>query len=421
MADRRTSSRPLAGRAAARALIVTVITAAAFAAQAQPPPSGQPAPIVPPTRSTDLEIDPDAPPSPPPEEKPAEPPPLPEAPPGTWGVGGKEEEGRFAPGGKTGTLKEQEEAEREAAEEKKPVDLGPPGAVTVDTVIGFGKMRDVVADAFGAGDPASITAISLVFGLSYRFGQTWTVGARFPYSFATIDVPRADTAADAYNTGAVGNLELSVRPSFQLTRRLRLPVQLAFYFPTAPGDLLAGLSTEANVARAQALISQAAMSARGWEENPLLAYGRISLSPGVGLTYDRGPLHGAVSTRLDLMLRSGGTEVGAVEGQPVDSEVRDPAVTWLLGGSASYDFLDGKLSPGLRAWLAYSSQPLRAGEVDYSGAQFVVEPQVNSRIPLTGRFSLRAGAGFILPLGGHLGGADAASVMGARLLVGLLL
>ena len=148
MADRRTSSRPLAGRAAARALIVAVITAAAAAAQAQPPPSGQPAPIVPPTRSTDLEIDPDAQPSPPPEEKPAEPPPLPEAAPGTWGVGGKEEEGRFAPGGKTGTLKEQEEAEREAAEEKKPVDLGPPGAVTVDTVIGFGKMRDVVADAF---------------------------------------------------------------------------------------------------------------------------------------------------------------------------------------------------------------------------------------------------------------------------------
>lgn len=417
MADRRTFSGPLSREAIARALIVAVITSIAPAAGAQ----AQPAPVGPPTRSTDLEIDPEAQPSPPPEPEPESPPPLPDAPPGTWGVGGKDEEGRFAPGGKTGALKDEEEAAREAAEDRKPVDLGPPGAFTIDTVIGFGKMHDVVADAFGASEPASITAISLVFGLSYRFGQTWAVGARFPYTFATIDVPRADSAADAYSTGAVGNLELALRPAFQLTRRLRLPVQLAFYFPTAPGDLLAGLSSEANVARAEALISQAAMSARGWEENPLLAYGRISLSPGVGLNYDRGPLHGAVSTRLDLMFRSGGTEVGAVEGQPVDSELRDPALTWVLGGSASYDFLDGLVSPGLRAWLAYSSQPLRAGEVDYSGAQLVVEPQVNSRIPLTGRFSLRAGAGFILPLGGHLGGADAASVMGARVIVGLLL
>ena len=385
-----------------------ILGAARPAAAQGAPPQG------PPSTGTDMEIDPDA---PPPEPEP--PPPLPEAPPGTWGVGGTEDEGRFAPKGKTGALKEQEEAAKEDADDSAPVDLGPPGAATVDTVIGFGEMRDVVADALGAGAPASVTSISLIAGLSYRFAKIWTVGARLPYTFATINVPRSDRSADEYNTGAIGNLELSVRPSFQITRRLRVPAQLAISFPTAPGDLLGDNSSESNVKRAEALISQSAMFSRGWEENPLFAWSRVSLSPGTGITYDRGPLHVAAHTRLDLMFQSGGEEPGANENQPPDPDLRDPAITWLLGGSFGYDLLDGMITPGLRAWLAYSSQPLRVRDIDYSGIQLVAEPELNGRFPV-GPVTLRGGAGVIVPVSGHLGGADAASLVGMRVKLGVL-
>ena len=372
-------------------------------------PAAAARPQAPPTTGTDMELDPDAPKE---EPKPEEPPPLPPAPEGTWGVGGKEDaEGKFAPAGKTGSLKEDEEEAKEAAADKAagPVDLGPPGAVSVDVVIGFGDILDVSA---AAAAPSAVTVFSVVPGLSYRFGGIWTVGARLPFTNASITGP-GEGSSDDYSSGAIGNLELSVRPSFQITRRLRLPVSLSFYAPTAPGDLLAGPND--NVARVDALVGQAAIATRGWEEHALFAPSRFGFAPAVGLTYDNRALHAAISTKFEIMAKSGGREVGDVEGQPAAAELRDPATAWVTGGSLAYDFFDGKLTPGLRAWLAVVTTPLAAGTRDYSGAQLVVEPEVSSRIPLTSSMAVRAGAGFLIPLGGHLGGADDAAVNGVRI------
>src|SRR5690348_9608749 len=60
----------------------------------------------PPDKGPDMELDPDA--------KP-ESPPLPPVQEGDWGVGGKEEEGKFAPSGLTGAKKREEDEKAEAA------------------------------------------------------------------------------------------------------------------------------------------------------------------------------------------------------------------------------------------------------------------------------------------------------------------
>lgn len=369
-------------------------------------------PAMPPTTGSDMELDPDR-----AREEPAQPaqpeppPPLSAAPEGTWGVGGKDEEGKFAPQGKTGALKDDEDE----ADEKKPVELGPPGELWLDTVIGFGKIRDVVHDSA----PTELTSFSFIPGLSYRIGEAWTVSLRMPFSRASIIGPENGTADD-YNASVTGNLELTVRPSFRLTRRLRLPVSISLYAPTAAGDPFT--PRQDNVGRAESLINQAAAASRGWEENALFASKRFGVAPAVGLTYDRDALHATVGTRLEIMVRAGGEEPYKIDAAQPQPELRDPITSWVTGGSVVYDFLGGKVSPGLRTWLAVNTTPVAVGTRDYSGAQLVIEPEVQGRLPLNaaGSFAVRATLGYLLPVGGRLGGADDASVSGLRIKASLL-
>lgn len=380
---------------------VPFVTLSSAFAQPKPPPAQGPATAPPPAKAppgtkTDLELDPDA--------KPPEPPPLPPAAPGQWGVGGKEEEGKFAPPSKK---RDEDEQARKAREEeaKKPVDLGPPRAVTFDTVVAFGDLRDVannktVTSAMGA---------SFIAGFHWRIFDIWTVGARFPFSRVKVDGP-----AGQFDTVSVGNLEFLVRPSFKLTRELRLPAQLSVFVPTAQGDLFPDqTNADKNVPIAQAQVNQAASWSRGWEEMPLFATKRLGLRFGAGITWDHGAFHVAAGTKLDLMVKTGGGE--AWQG----FSVTGTSLAWVTNASFFYSFLDGKLEPGLRAWLAYAKLPITTPAVDDSGAQLVLEPAVNGRFPVNAAktMAVKAGLGMIIPVKGPLGGSGApifAAVYGLR-------
>lgn len=373
-----------------------VVVPSAFA---QPPPG----------TGTDMEIDPDA---PPPEEPKKEE--LPPADPNAWGVGGKDEEGRFAPQGKTGALKEEEEDKKEAEDDKGPVDLGHAGSASVEIVVGFGEINELLNDA---SIPSEATVFSLLFGASYRAWDIWTMGLRLPYSTGTIK----GEGHDDYNTFALGNLELSVSPSFQISRRLRLPVGIAFTLPIASGDTFANPAEDAG-SIAQALVNDAADAARGLEETALFAYGRFGLVPSVGATYDRGSLHLAGQTKLEMMFRTGGEDPSeAVHSSHALVELHDPAINWVTRASASYDFLDGKVSPGLRLWLAVAGEPASKGTRDFSGAQFALEPGVTGKFPVTDTIAIRGGLSFILPVSGPVGGHYfSSSINGLRLQAGVL-
>ncbi|UQA55926.1 hypothetical protein [Polyangium aurulentum] len=348
-----------------------------------------------------MEVDPDA-----PKEPPPEPPPLPPTKEGDWGVGGAEEEGKFAPQGKTGALKREQE---EKEEEGKAEDLRalPPRDAGLDVVIGFGKIRDVRNNS----NPTSATVASFVPFFEWRVSEMWAFGVRLPVSTGSVDGPLGE--ADNYSVSALGNLEASLRATIKLKRRLRLPVSIAFTLPTGQGDMYPEQADAG--AKPQALVQQAAAGSRGWEEQSLFTPRRLGIVPSVGIRYDTRDMHIAASTKLELMIRTGGgTPASETEGT-----IHNPALNWVTGASFFYDFLDGKVSPGLRAWLAVTTLPVSVGTSDYSGAQFVIEPDVASTIFINPNLAVRAGVGYVVPLGGHLGGTDAAFISGLRLRAGL--
>jgi hypothetical protein len=383
-------SRPAREGGLLRLLVISASFAATIApagialAQGAPPPAKPPALGAPPPKAPDMELDLDA---PKPPEKKEEPPPLPPAEAGAWGVGGKDEEGHFAPG------KQKKKVEED--EDKGPRVLGPPGAAGIDMVVGFGGMHDITKGA----QLTKFTVLSLVFGAQYRFGESFTLGARFPYSTGSIQGP-ANGGGDDYNTFAVGNLEVSGRYAIALTRRLTLPIDLALYLPTASGDLFAAANDQGAVA--QYLVNQAAAYSRGFEDNPLFASKRLGIRFGGGVAYDKNQIHAEGHTRLDIMGKTGGNLPGGT------IELHTPSTTWLTGASFSYDFFGGKLTPGLRAWLAVTTLPAFAATRDDSGAQFVLEPSVYSRFPLnaSGSLAVRGGLGYVLPIAGTLGGGQ---------------
>jgi hypothetical protein len=359
-------------------MAATLLAQTPASAQAKPPkPGGLP------TTNTDMELDPDATP-PPPDPKKEE---LPPADPNAWGVGGKEEEGKFAP----------QKKKEVVDDDDGPMKLGAPGAAFVDLVVGFGAMRDVTNDQ----DKTKITLASFVIGGRYRIGDSLTLGARFPYSTGKIVGPGGGT--NEFNTFAVGNVELEGRYAFELTHRLHLSPQLAFYLPSASGDLFADASNRGS--RAQALVNQAAGFTRGWEENPLFASKRIGIRIGGIVNYDRRAMHIEAGTRIDVMGKTGGNPA-SLDASGIATQYHTPNYTWLTHASFFYDFLDGMVTPGLRAWLAVAQVPVFTSTRDYSGAQFVIEPGVNGRFPIKkdSNMAIKGGLGFILPLGGQLGG-----------------
>jgi hypothetical protein len=364
-------------------LVATLAPAASALAQGAPPPAKPPTLGAPPPKAPDMELDLDA---PKPPEKKEEPPPLPPTEAGAWGVGGKDEEGHFVPGG--------DKKKVDVDEDKTPRVLGPPGAGSIDMLVGLGSMRDVTNDS----DVTKLTVLSLIFGVQYRFGDSLTFGVRFPYSTGSITGPGG--AAGQYNTFAVGNLEASGRYDIDLTPRLRLPIDVALYFPTASGDLFADSADRGSIA--QALINQAAAYSRGFEENPLFASKRMGIRIGAGIAYDKKAIHITAGTRLDIMGKTGGNPPTG------GAQLHTPNTTWLTGASFFYDFLGGKLSPGLRTWLAVTTLPVFAGTRDYSGAQFVLEPDVYGRLPLNpqGSLAIRGGLGYVIPIAGALGGGQ---------------
>jgi hypothetical protein len=380
---------------AAGAALAAASFASAPSALAQPPPG----------TGTDMEIDPDA---PPPEEPKKEEPALPPADPNAWGVGGKDEEGRFAPGGKKdpkGDAKEEDDG---------PVDLGHAGSASIDIVVGFGEMNELLNDA---SIPSEAAIFSFLFGVHYRAWDIWTMGLRLPYSTGTIK----GEGHDDYNTFALGNLELSVSPSFELSRRIRLPVGIALTLPVASGDPFANPAVDPG-SIAQSLINDGADAARGLEETSLFAYGRFGLVPSVGAMYDRGSLHLAAQTKLELMFRTGGEDPNVtIHSSHELAEIHDPAVNWVTRASASYDFLDGKVAPVLRMWLAVGGEAATKGTRDFSGAQFALEPGVIAKFPVTDTIAIRGGLSFIIPAGGPVGGQFfGASMTGLRLQAGVL-
>lgn len=380
-------------------------------------------------------------------EKPKE---LPTPPPdlGGWGVGGKDDEGRFGPQGQTGKLKELEE-EKKVETGEVPPNLPPPGYAYLDTVLGFGSVR-VVTEPGEATEGTKVTpTASFLIGVGYRVGDTWSIGARFPISTGSVNGPdepywegRRDP--DAYKQIAIGGVELEVKPAFILSQTLRLPVGLAIVLPSGMGDYNPDPESRAGIG--QAIVNQAATGSRGWEDRALFAHKRFGIVPSLGISLLDGPIEFDAATKVEIMIRTGGED--PVENHPLDASaaaagvlqqrLRSVTYNWVTSAQFFYGIADGLFTPGARLWLAVANMGdyrendgteqvegftgvIPTGERDYSGVQLALEPQIKTKVPFTDEknFGLDARLGYVIPLGMRLGGADDAFVSGLRIRAGM--
>jgi hypothetical protein len=313
----------------------------------------------------------------------------------------EDEEGPFAPKGRTGKLREQQQAETPKDEGgEAPGEEEKPGHVGIDAVIGFGKLAEAGAPASSAPD---VTAYSFVIGAGYELSPSFGLSLRFPFTSASIKEAGGDKSESA---AAIGNVELAPEYVYRASPTTKIPIELAIVAPTATGDPFAAVTEPEQLRRAAA--QDIAAAARGWEDNALFAPHRFGVVPRVGLEYARGAMEIGAFTKYELTFKSGGND--APPGYKANT-----GMTWVTGGSFFYEVLPETLSVGTRAWLTELvteeiEAPLGPGEASPSKTQFVLEPGVRAKIKM-----IRPSIGYILPIGGRLGGD--AKMSGLRIAV----
>jgi len=304
----------------------------------------------------------------------------------------QEDEGPFAPKGRTGKL-------RDAAPEPTPHEAAPfpekPNAAGVDFVFGFGKTASLLG-------PADVSVVSLLIGATYEFKSGWGVRLRVPVGTGKITESNPGTNAGGYNSSALGNVEVAVKRNVMSGPRVWLPVELAIAFPTASGDPFFPGDNPGSGRRYQ--VNAAQLAARGLEEDALFAAHRLGVVPGAALQYQRHAMIVGGFAKIPVMIRVGGEDPAPVApGVPATTTVNSVAVEGVLGGHFRYAVLQGKVDLGARAWIAYVASEFfetqLPGATTPSKLQLVLEPSVRGAF---GR--IRTGLGFIWPVGGRLGG-----------------
>jgi len=310
-----------------------------------------------------------------------------------------DDEGPFAPKGKTGKLRDTPVQAAEVPHEPTPFPEKPSGA-GVDFVIGFGKTGT-------ASSPNDVTAYSFIVGGTYEFPSRWAARLRVPFSTGKV----TESGQAGYNAAAFGNVELALERVGMINPRTRLPVYFAIALPTAGGDFFPPSSDPGRKHNYQ--INTAALDSRGLEEDALFSPHRLGLVPGARLEYQRAAISAGGFAKLPVLIRVGGEDPPPVApDMPQPYKINSVVVEGVVGGYFRYAVLDGKIDFGLRSWLTYVANEQISFELpgasNPSKLQWVLEPSVRGAF---GR--IRTALGFILPVGGRV--AENNSIDGVRL------
>jgi hypothetical protein len=298
-----------------------------------------------------------------------------------------EEEGPFAPKGKTGKLREEAPA---PAEEKEIVETSKPGRGGVDLVAGFGKTGS-------ASSNSSVTAFSFMLGASYKLKPEISLGVRLPITTGSVTPP---APAEKFSSTAVGNLELALAYENDMGPHTKLPITFALAVPTAGGDPFATPSDTASMRHYA--VNQAAAAGRGFEDNELFEGHRFGVIPGAKLDYGRKAIHTGAFTKIPVLIKAGGEQPDPATPANLKYTLNGVGVQWVTGGQFFYNIVEGKVDLGARAWITYFIKDVYDVPAATEGPaklNFVVEPQVLAKFN-----AIRAGLGFILPIGGRAGG-----------------
>jgi hypothetical protein len=310
----------------------------------------------------------------------------------------EEEEGESA---EERALRHEEEKhkKRQAEEEKppepeKPIKVRKTIGVMAELLVGFGK-----APVPGPGDPTtkSATSFGVLVGGHYDVTEAFRVLLRVPWTTASFDGQSAN---------ALGVPEVAARLRLGSPGKTEWAVRLGIGIPIAQGN-----PDPTNVkdvgATQQAGVQYVADAANGWHDPELYQPNRLPISPALLFLHRAGDFRFTADLKAVVSPAVGGsiaepspaTAGGVASGGTF--EKKGVALTGILGGSASYEVLQRKYI-ALSAWAAY----VAARPIEYSSSatapsrfQFVLEPRILAQFG-----KVVPSVGFVLPLGGQLGG-----------------
>jgi hypothetical protein len=323
-----------------------------------------------------------------------------------------EDDGPFAPKGKTGKLREAEQAEiAPKAEPEAPPPKEKPYGVGVDIVYGFGRAgggTDVGAT------PVEFKVASIALGVFYQADPKINARLRFPISNGSINGadPGQFAGSPSFSATAIGNVELGMTYNMDQGPHTKLPFDVGLYLPVANGDRFP--PPEGNGRQRTYLVNTAAQWSRGMEEDALFAPHRISLVPKLSLRYAKGGIATGGFVKLPLLVRMGGGDPPPPTGGVDDYEIKSVVFQGIVGGDFHIDVARNKVDIGTRAWLTWMSseyiERILPGSTAPSKIQLNLEPQVRAMFG-----QLKAVLGVVLPIGGRLAGQDLHHVYGLRL------
>jgi len=163
----------------------------------------------------------------------------------------------------------------------------------------------------------------------------------------------------------------------------------------------------------QARLQRVANAANGWHDPELYAMKRLPVSPSLLFLYRTDKLRLNGELKGVFLPKIGGGVVTPGLSPNGTYEVNGLSVWAILGGSLSYEILTRKLFGALAAWATYEI----AHDYTWEGGnppspfQFTMEPRVLAQFG-----KVVPSAGFIIPLGGQLGG----NIYGLRLHVDIV-
>jgi hypothetical protein len=244
----------------------------------------------------------------------------------------------------------------------------------------------------------SATTFGLLVGGYYDLSPAFRLMLRVPWTTGTIKSNNGDAA-----TNALGNPELAARYRLSEPGDAEWAVRLGVGIPVAQGSPDFGNLSDAAWGPGRLQTIQDAAS--GWHDPELYAMKRLPISPALLFTQHVSKLRLTAEAKAVIMPKIGGS-ITQPNAQPGTSGAgtltwNSTAFTAVLGGTASYEVIS-HVHLALAAWLAWLAAPQVAFDSNQTAPspfQFVLEPRLFAQFG-----HVVPSAGFLLPLGGQLGG-----------------
>lgn len=300
-----------------------------------------------------------------------------------------EKNGRFSPKGETG----KKESKTQEEEAEKPEKVKPGKGVFGELLIGFG---DAPLE-LGRANEGSVhgTSYGFMLGGYYDFSTKVRLMLRVPYTTARLDKPDGTTET----ASALGNPEIAGRMLLGEPKRLTMGLQLAIGIPVAQGNPDLGDATDPVGTRA-GKVQQFANAANGYREPEIFLPRRMPITPGFFATYKRDHLMLGGDAKIVLAPKIyGGLKEANADGGTYT--LNGLAIIPVIGGDAAYEVLS-KAFVGMRAWLTWNAirpYDFEGPATEPSDFQFVLEPRLFAHFGI-----VTPSAGFLIPIGGELGG-----------------